>query len=153
VSESRAEPPEFFIDRSLGRYTLAAELHAAGWDVRTMAEIYGEIPGQGLADPPWLQECGARGWVALTKDKSILRKQPGGRLSPQLEAIREGRVRVFVLMNQDLSGAEQGASYLRHERKIMNIVHARSGPYVYGIYPNGLLEVWPTRWRPRATRA
>jgi hypothetical protein len=153
VSESRVEPPEFFIDRSLGRYRLAAELRDAGWLVRTMAEVYGEVPGQGLDDPPWLEECGTRGWVALTKDKSILRKQPGGRLSPQLEAIRAGRVCVFVLMNQDLSGGDQAATYRRHERKIMNIVDSRPGPWVYGIYPTGLVEVWPARRWPRATRA
>jgi hypothetical protein len=41
VSRSAA-PPEFFIDRSLGRYHLANSLRACGFVVRTMAEVYGE---------------------------------------------------------------------------------------------------------------
>ncbi len=152
MSAPRPEPqPEFFIDRSLGRYRLATDLRAAGWNVRTMSEVYGELPGQALEDRPWLAECGARQWVALTKDKSMLKKQPGGRLSPQLEAIRDGLVRVFLLMSQDLSGEAQTDALRRHGRRIMHITQSRPGPWVYGIYRDGILEVWPTR-RPVKVR-
>jgi hypothetical protein len=40
------EQPEFFIDRSLGRFTVPQELRACGLVVHTMAEVYGEQVGQ-----------------------------------------------------------------------------------------------------------
>jgi hypothetical protein len=110
-----------------------------------MAETYGELAGQTLEDPPWLADCGHRGWVALTKDADILRKQPGGSLSPQLAAITSGLVRVFLLMNQQLAGADQVARYVKHQDKIISIALARPGPYVYGLYDDRMREVW----RPR----
>jgi hypothetical protein len=43
-------PPEFFIDRSLGRKHLANALAEQGLIVHTMASVYGEDVAQGLAD-------------------------------------------------------------------------------------------------------
>jgi hypothetical protein len=45
-----ASQPEFFVDRSLGRHLVPDGLRAAGAVVRTMADVYGERIGQGLAD-------------------------------------------------------------------------------------------------------
>jgi PIN like domain len=52
--------PEFFIDRSLGRHAVPNALRTAGVIVHTMAEVYGEQVGQGLADEDWLSEVGER---------------------------------------------------------------------------------------------
>lgn len=54
-------PPEFFIDRSLGRHIVPDALRAAGATVHTMADVYGERIGQGLSDEEWLREAGERG--------------------------------------------------------------------------------------------
>jgi hypothetical protein len=35
------EPPEFFLDRSLGRRQVPTLLRDAGWKLRTLAEVYG----------------------------------------------------------------------------------------------------------------
>lgn len=40
------EPPEFFIDRSLGRRTVPEALRAVGLVVYTMADVYGRHPGR-----------------------------------------------------------------------------------------------------------
>ncbi|MGH2842282.1 MAG: hypothetical protein ACRDKL_01665, partial [Solirubrobacteraceae bacterium] len=48
-------PPEFFIDRSLGRHVVPDALRAAGAAVHVMADVYGERIGQGLADTEWLR--------------------------------------------------------------------------------------------------
>jgi hypothetical protein len=110
-----------------------------------MAEQYGEIEAQRKDDPPWLADCARNGWVALSKDVSMLRRQPGGRVSLQLEAIEGGRVPVFLLMSQKIAADEQIARFRRHERSIMGILAGRDGPYVYGIYADGMREVWPSR--------
>jgi hypothetical protein len=75
----------------------------------------------------------------------MLRPQPGGRVSLQLDVIERGRVPVFLLMSQKISAEEQIARFLRHERSIMSILAGRDGPYVYGIYADGMREVWPSR--------
>src|SRR5580704_7067760 len=93
ASPTAPKPPEFFIDRSLGRHQIAAGLRGMGWTVITMAERYGESTAATLDDPPWLEDCGENGWVALSKDVSMIRRQPGGALTPQLAVIKARRVR------------------------------------------------------------
>src|SRR5260221_6179254 len=48
-----AAPPEFFTDRSLGRYVVPNALRALGLTVHTMAEVYGERQGQDADDEDW----------------------------------------------------------------------------------------------------
>lgn len=55
------EQPEFFVDRSLGRFTVPEALRACGLVVHAMAEVYGERVGQGLQDERWLRDAGERG--------------------------------------------------------------------------------------------
>jgi PIN like domain len=43
--------------------------------VHTMADVYGERIGQGLADEEWLQEAGQRDWIVLMKDARIRRRR------------------------------------------------------------------------------
>ena len=51
-------PLESFIDRSLGRHIVTGVLREAGATVHSMAEVYGERIGQGLADTEWLRNAG-----------------------------------------------------------------------------------------------
>lgn len=119
-----------------------------------MAEVYGEPEAQRKEDPPWLRDCGGQRLIVLTKDKAILTPQPEGRPSLQIQAIREARTRVFLLMSQTLSADEQAERFLRHERAITHIASSRQGPFVYGIFADAMREVWPHRsdsaHRPRA---
>lgn len=57
----------------------------------------------GVSDVAWLVEVGQRGWVVLTKDKSIRRRPL------EYEAFRAARCRVFVLTATDVTGEEQAA--------------------------------------------
>jgi hypothetical protein len=82
-----SSPPEFFIDRSLGRHVVADALREAGASVHVMADVYGEKVGQGLADTDWLGDAGGNGWVVLMKDDKI-------RFPPaELEALTRAGVR------------------------------------------------------------
>jgi hypothetical protein len=86
-------PPEFFIDRSLGRHVVPEALRAAGAIVHTMADVYGERIGQGLADEEWLQDAGERDWIVMMKDARIRRRPT------ELEVLAAHRVRAFCLTN------------------------------------------------------
>jgi hypothetical protein len=132
-----ADPsPEFFIDRSLGRLAVPNALRAHGLVVHTMAEVYGERVGQGLKDETWLRDVGERGWVVLMKDDAI-RRRPSER-----DALIAGGVRAFCLTNAQLTGAEQGRRFVENRHRILRQA-AGSGPFIYGVYEEGIKRLWP----------
>jgi hypothetical protein len=49
-------------------------------------------------DEEWLRDVGARGWVVLTKDKTIRRK------TVEREAVRHASLALFTLTRGNLSG-------------------------------------------------
>jgi len=87
-------PPEFFIDRSLGRHIVPDALRAAGATVHTMADVYGERISQGLSDEEWLRNAGRQGWVVLMKDAKV-RHRPAQRLAIAV-AVHATDVRAWV---------------------------------------------------------
>lgn len=84
------KPPEFFVDRSLGK-SIVEGLRAAGLVVHSMADIYGEEEAQRLPDEVWLRDAGENDWIVLTKDDAI-RRRPAER-----DALTAAEVRVFCL--------------------------------------------------------
>jgi hypothetical protein len=132
----REPPPEFFIDRSLGRKHLAEALRDLGLVVHTMASIYGEERAQRLPDQRWLRDAGANGWVVLMKDDAI-RRRPAER-----EALTEAGVRAFCLTNAQLRAAEQTARFVDNRHRIIRQAR-KPGPYIYGVYQRGIRRLWP----------
>jgi hypothetical protein len=112
-------PPEFFIDRSLGRHAVPEALRQAGVTVHTMADVYGERVGQGLDDEEWLEDAGQRGWAVLMKDAKIRYRQI------ELEALKSHRVRAFVLTNANLRAAEQAERIITHLDRIIALAEQR----------------------------
>jgi hypothetical protein len=53
------QPPEFFLDRCLGRHAIAAALREDGWNVRTLAEVYGSRE-ETIPDREWLERCAGK---------------------------------------------------------------------------------------------
>lgn len=141
-----AERPEFFTDRSLGRHVIPAALRGMGLTVHPMAEVYGEQQGQGVEDEDWLALCGQRSWVALHKDHAIGRPIHG-QPRRELRSLIENQVQSFCIMSQSISAEEIVARYRSHLRRMLNIVAARRGPFLYGLYGDGMREIWPSKWR------
>jgi PIN like domain len=129
-------PPEFFVDRSLGRHLVPQALRAVGAVVHTMADVYGERIGQGLSDEEWLRDAGQRGWVVLVKDAKV-RRRPA-----ELEAVATYGVRAFCVTNANLRGVEQAERLVSNLPRIIAIA-AQPGPYIYGVYANGVTRLWP----------
>ena len=63
-------PPEFFVDRSLGRHRVPAALRAAGWVLRTHHEVFGRRDEQ-VPDVEWLECCDREGLPMLSKDRRL----------------------------------------------------------------------------------
>jgi hypothetical protein len=68
-----ADLPHVFVDRSLGAVQLPGLLRAAGVNLTTMREHYGEAIGQATVDPDWIQLTAQRGWIGFHKDAAIRR--------------------------------------------------------------------------------
>lgn len=115
---------------------MADALRAADAVVRTMADVYGERIGQGLPDEEWLADAGRRGWVVLMKDAKV-RYRPS-----QLDAISAFGVRAFCLANANLRGSEQAQRFITNLPRIARIAD-EPGPYIYGVYADGLKRLWP----------
>lgn len=128
-------PPEFFVDRSLGK-SIAEGLRACGLIVHTMASVYGEETAQRLPDDVWLRDAGANGWIVLTKDDAI-RRRPSER-----DAFIEAGVRVFCLTSAQLHGEEQLACFIQNRHRMIRQAR-KPGPYIYGVYEGRVSRLWP----------
>jgi hypothetical protein len=135
VSSRHETPPEFFVDRSLGK-SIADGLRSCGLIVHTMASVYGEKRAQGLEDEVWLRDAGASGWIVLTKDNAI-RRRPAER-----EALVEAGVRVFCLTTARLRAVEQTARFVDNRHRIIRQAR-KPGPYIYGVYEGRIERLWP----------
>jgi hypothetical protein len=87
-------PPEFLIDRSLGR-GFAAAIRACGWKVTLINDVYAN-DAQQVTDGEWIEYGCAHGWAALTKDRWIRRR-------PQFEV---ATCPIFALSDGNLLIAE-----------------------------------------------
>lgn len=128
-------PPEFFVDRSLGK-SIVEGLRAAELIVHSMADIYGESKAQMLEDEVWLRDAGANGWAVLTKDDAI-RRRPAER-----DALTAAAVQVFCLTSAGLRGEEQVDRFVKNRYRIIRQTR-KPGPYIYGVYDTGLKRLWP----------
>jgi PIN like domain len=131
----RPDELTFFVDRSLGK-SIVAGLRAAGLQVLSMADVYGEAAAQLLADEIWLWDAGENDWVVLTKDDAI-RRRPAER-----DALTEAEVRVFCLTNRNMRGAAQTERFVTNRHRIVRQA-CQPGPYIYGVYEAGLRRLWP----------
>lgn len=69
---SSQTPPEFFIDRSLGRKLLPDALRAAGYTVHTMWSVYGPDAEQRISDVQWLTEGAAGARIFLLTNPQLV---------------------------------------------------------------------------------
>ncbi|HCG01808.1 MAG TPA: hypothetical protein DEV93_14855 [Chloroflexi bacterium] len=127
-------PPEFLVDRSLGA-KVAADIRGAGYRVHTLESVYGRKQAMLVKDVTWLTHTAHSGWLILTKDKRIRRKQL------EREAIITAKAKVFCLTKGNLRGVEQ-------QRVVMGcldeIVKAgeQPGPFVYIVARRGITRLW-----------
>ena len=61
------EEPTLFLDRDLGRHTIADLLRSEGMRV----EVHDDHLQPDVPDEEWIALVGGMGWVALTKDKHL----------------------------------------------------------------------------------
>lgn len=132
----RPDPPLpiFFLDRGLGRYLVADTIRQRGYDVLPMADVYPDGEDERVPDDDWMLRADAEGWVALTKDYSIIRDH--------IDTLSATSLRVFSLNNANLTGPQMAERFDVHLNRLVQRA-AKPGPYLYVIGSKGLDQRWP----------
>jgi hypothetical protein len=127
-------PPEFFLDRGLGR-GVGEGLAAAGWLVHRVADHF-ENDAQAIPDEEWMGFGLSRGWSPLCKDGRIK-----GR-SHERAPLETHRAVLFYLDNQRLVRSEMIGRLHCAQNQIYRAV-ARGGPAAYAVGERGIRRTWP----------
>lgn len=122
----------FFLDRSLGKKTIAEALRAAGADVR----IHDEFFSQDARDEDWLPQVGRNGWCVLTKDSRIKHRLI------ERTALMEAGVRAFILVSGNLTGQEMAQIFVKALPRMSRFALKHSPPFIAKIHRDGSVEMW-----------
>jgi hypothetical protein len=140
----RKQPPTYFVDECLGRHFVVEALKAAG----ALVEIHQDHFPSGAADTEWLPAIGERGWILLTKDRQIRRREL------EIQAIVNARIRAFVLTTAELTGQEQADTFVRALANMDRMAGASRGPLIGRVSKSGGISVLrlPRQRRKRRAR-
>lgn len=123
----------------MGARVVPEALRARGVSVKTYAELY--PTDDAVPDAVWTPEVTRRGWVILTKDKSI-RKNPA-----EIAAVRASQARYVCLAAGGLTGDQQAECLSHHWRTIEGVLHARRAPVLITVTRAAVLWLDGTDWR------
>ncbi|MCU1396214.1 MAG: hypothetical protein JWM34_4642 [Ilumatobacteraceae bacterium] len=124
----------FFLDRGLGVRFVADAIRARGHQVLPMVDVYPNGADQRVGDDEWIARASSEGWIALTKDYSIVRDHA--------DALARSTLRMFALSNSNLTGPQMAERYVLHLDRILQRAK-EPGPYVDTVMAIGLERRWP----------
>jgi hypothetical protein len=127
VEQSCLDRYIFFLDRSLGKYTVAEALRKVGAKV----EIHDDHFPQDAHDEMWLTHVGQQGWVVLTKDDKI-RYHPNERM-----ALMQAGVCAFVLVARNLSAPAMAEAFVKALSAICQFLENYDPPFIARVTRNG----------------
>ena len=126
--------PHVFVDRSLGAIQLPRLLRAAGIQLTTMREHYGEQLGQMTIDP-----TGSPSSPSAAGSDST-RTPPFAVNDLERAAVRRSGARLFCVPRADITADGLAHRYLDNLAAIARVT-AQPGPYIYGVYPNEIKQL------------
>lgn len=129
TAEPPPKPPKtLFVDRAIGKGPVEA-LRSKGASVIHLDELF----PQNTEDSEWLARAGRDGWIVLTKDKQIRRKQN------EVDAIIENGVVAVVLVSGNMGRAEMSELFCRVLDKILDVAGRATPPAVFTLRKDGSL--------------
>jgi hypothetical protein len=111
---------------------VANHLRDAGADV----EIHDDHFLTGTPDDVWLKKCGDNDWVALSKDQRIRYREN------EKAAVREARVRYFVLTAGNVTGTEMGQILVKALPGIQRLAGKRRPPFIAKVTRGGHVSLY-----------
>lgn len=127
-------PPEFFLDRNLGR-RVAEDLREHGWTVHRIGEVL-PADAQDIPDEDWISHGLDQGWVPLSKDGRIKTRDQ------EIEPVRLREAVLFYLDNQQLRSAEM-VERLHRCRDAIHDAVAKGGTAAYAVRTDRIERTWP----------
>ncbi len=101
---------------------------------------------QDTPDEVWLEECGKRGWVAISRDARIRRRDH------ETESLMTHDARCLVLVGK-VKTAELAENFIAGKAKIERFLRRHEAPFIARIYRNPpRVEMWLSgeAWEPRS---
>jgi hypothetical protein len=120
----------FFIDRCVGKQSIAAPLRAAGLHV----ELHDDHFPQGAKDEEWLPVVGERGWLVITRDDRIRYH------SLEAAAARNAGVGMLVVVSKNLTGPQTAEILLKAMERIRRFLKKHQPPFMVKIYRDGSIK-------------
>lgn len=120
-----------FLDECLGTVEVAEVLRTQGIRVETLLDHF----PSGTLDQDWLPELGRRGWVLLTKDKDVRRRQV------ERDAMMQASIPSFVLAAGDLPGAAMAGAFAMAYPQMRKLVRDYLPPFVAVVRANGKVQM------------
>ncbi|WP_314222269.1 PIN-like domain-containing protein [Streptomyces zaehneri] len=127
-------PPEFFLDRNLGR-RVAEGLRTCGWTVHRIGDVFPD-DGQDVADEEWIAHGLDRSWVPLSKDGRIKTRDL------EIQPVLERKAVPFYLDNQQLRTTEMIERLVARRDAIHRAVGS-GGPAAYAVRSDRIERTWP----------
>lgn len=124
-------PARFLLDRSVGGRALVSRLREANWDVRTLAEAYGDARAQTMRDEEWISEGTLAGFILVTKDHRVATRPL------EAQAIHAAGARVVTFARGDITAATMGDMCLEFAEALHNLARANP-PFVISLSRGGL---------------
>ncbi len=143
------DPLVFFVDHNLGSKLLPDALRKQGCTV----EVHDTHFASGTKDTVWVPDVARRGWIVLSKDLNIASN------ALERETLFQAGARAFLLSQQNLSGPDQAAAFVRGLRRIRHIALSEPAPFIARVSPSGEVKVltdlkrhWKRSLRSRGSR-
>jgi len=113
-----------FFDRNMGK-SIPDALHLLDLPVKKHDEHFGPT----TTDEEWLAKVGEEGWLAITRDKGVLRKQS------QRRALADHRVGCFVLVGAaNLPRWDSVRIIARNWDRIRQLAAGEERPFLWKLY-------------------
>lgn len=134
--------PVLFLDECLGTTDVPNALREKGIKVELLHEHF-ELS---TSDVDWLAEVGRRGWVVLTKDQRIRRRDA------EFRALTGAGVAAFVLTAGNMTGTKMAEAFVRAYPRIQKALRSYSPPFIAAVDASGNVRMLTTADRHAARR-
>ena len=117
-------------------------------DAGHIAHVPGpETFGTGTEDVDWLPLVGRRGWILITKDKRIRRREL------ELRALNEAQVKTFVFTGSGATGEGQAHALREALPAMVRLLRRRSAHFIARVTSSASVEIIDLRkYIPAMTR-
>ena len=100
-----------------------------------VAHVHNDTFESGTPDVEWLPKVGDRGWIPITKDKHIRKREL------ELSALRHERVKTFVLTAASLKGEDQARVLKDALPAMLRLLRRRAAAFVARVTAGSNVQV------------